>query len=165
MKLLEKLRWLPTESPAPGTADVSANSCVLPMLVGDTPGTSSARSRKLRPFSGRLCDFGLRDRAGDLAARRLEHRRLAGDGDARRRRRRRASDDRQIERRADGQRQRARRVRESLQVDRDLVRSDLQVRETGSGRPDRSTVSRGDVRLGLPRRRPARRARRRLADR
>ena len=28
---------------------------MLPTLVGDTPGTSSARSRKLRPFSGRLC--------------------------------------------------------------------------------------------------------------
>ena len=52
MKLLEKLRWLPTEMPCPGTADVSANSCVLPMLVGDTPGTSRARSRKLRPFIG-----------------------------------------------------------------------------------------------------------------
>ena len=36
----------------PGTADVSGNSCVLAMLVGDTPGTSSARSRKLRPFIG-----------------------------------------------------------------------------------------------------------------
>ena len=54
MKLLEKLRWLPTEMPWPGTADVSANSCVLPTLVGDTPGTSSARSRKLRPFIGRF---------------------------------------------------------------------------------------------------------------
>ena len=36
----------------PGTADVSGNSCVLAMLVGDTPGTSSASSRKLRPFIG-----------------------------------------------------------------------------------------------------------------
>ena len=54
---------------------------MLPTLVGDTPGTSSARSRKLRPLSGRL-DLGLRDRAGDLAARRLEDRGLAGDGDA-----------------------------------------------------------------------------------
>ena len=54
MKLLEKLRWLPTDRPPPGTADVSAKSCVLPTLVGDTPGTSSARSRKLRPFIGRF---------------------------------------------------------------------------------------------------------------
>ena len=52
MKLLEKLRWLPTEMPWPGTADVSAKSWVLAVLVGETPGTSSARSRKLRPFSG-----------------------------------------------------------------------------------------------------------------
>ena len=37
-----------------GTAEVSAKSCVLATLVGDTPGTSSARSRKLRPFIGRL---------------------------------------------------------------------------------------------------------------
>ena len=54
MKLLERLRWLAIEMPWPGTADVSAKSCVLPMLVGETPGMSSARSRKLRPFIGRL---------------------------------------------------------------------------------------------------------------
>ncbi len=52
MKLLERLRWLATDSPLPGTAEVSAKSCVLGMLVGETPGTSSARSRKLRPFIG-----------------------------------------------------------------------------------------------------------------
>ena len=55
MKLLEKLRWLPTEIPWPGTADVSAKSWLLAVLVGDTPGTTRARSRKLRPFSGRFC--------------------------------------------------------------------------------------------------------------
>ena len=55
MKLFEKFRWLPMEIPCPGTADVSANNCVLPVLVGDTPGTSSARSRKFRPFSGTVC--------------------------------------------------------------------------------------------------------------
>ena len=53
-KLLERLRWLLTESPTPGTADVSGNICVAGTLVGETPGTSSAASRKLRPFSGRL---------------------------------------------------------------------------------------------------------------
>ena len=52
MKLLEKLRWLPTEMPWPGTAEVSAKSWLLAVLVGETPGTSSARSRKLRPLSG-----------------------------------------------------------------------------------------------------------------
>src|SRR5205809_792661 len=52
MKLLEKFRWLPTEMPWPGTADVSAKSWLLAVLVGDTPGTSSARSRKLRPLRG-----------------------------------------------------------------------------------------------------------------
>ena len=52
MKLLEKLRWLATDRPLPGTAEVSAKSWVLAMLVGETPGTSSARSRKLRPFMG-----------------------------------------------------------------------------------------------------------------
>ena len=52
MKLLEKLRWLPIDNPPPGTADASANNCVLATLVGDTPGTRSARSRKLRPFIG-----------------------------------------------------------------------------------------------------------------
>src|SRR5262245_59595453 len=54
MKLFEKFRWLPIDRPAPGTADVSGNSCVLATFVGDTPGTSNARSRKFRPFSGRL---------------------------------------------------------------------------------------------------------------
>ena len=54
MKLLERLRWLAIESPCPGTAEVSAKSCVLFVFVGDTPGTSSARSRKLRPFIGRF---------------------------------------------------------------------------------------------------------------
>jgi len=49
-----KFLWLPIESPCPGTADVSANSCVLPTLAGETPGTSNARSRKFRPLSGRL---------------------------------------------------------------------------------------------------------------
>ena len=53
-KLLERLRWLLTESPTPGTADVSGNICVAGTLVGETPGTSSAASRKLRPLSGRL---------------------------------------------------------------------------------------------------------------
>ena len=52
MKLFDRLRWLPTDSPTPGTAEVSAKSCVLLMLGGATPGASSAMSRKLRPFSG-----------------------------------------------------------------------------------------------------------------
>src|SRR5215813_11474702 len=54
MKLLEKLRWLPIEIPWPGTADVSGKSWLLAVLVGETPGISSAISRKLRPFDGRL---------------------------------------------------------------------------------------------------------------
>src|SRR5215469_6495472 len=54
MKLLEKLRWLLTEIPWPGTAEVSAKSCVLAVLVGETPGTSNARSRKLRPSKERF---------------------------------------------------------------------------------------------------------------
>ena len=33
MKLFEKLRWLLTEMPCPGTAEVSANNCVLAVLV------------------------------------------------------------------------------------------------------------------------------------
>ena len=59
MKLFEKLRWLPTERPPPGTAEVSAKSCVLATLVGDTPGASSARSRKLRPLSGVVRTSGI----------------------------------------------------------------------------------------------------------
>ena len=71
-EVVRKVALAATESLTPGTADVSANSCVLPTLVGDTPGTSSARSRKLRPFSGRLRPRPAR-RCRDLAARRLEH--------------------------------------------------------------------------------------------
>ena len=52
-KLFEKFRWLPMEMPWPGAADVSAKSWVLAVLAGETPGTSSARSRKLRAFRGR----------------------------------------------------------------------------------------------------------------
>ena len=84
---------------------------MLPTLVGDTPGTSSARSRKLRPFIGRFLDFRLRDRAGNLAARRLEHGRLAGHGDARVHRAERERHG-QVERGADRERQPARGVRE-----------------------------------------------------
>ena len=54
MKLFDRLRWLPTDRPTPGTAEVSAKSCVLLMLGGATLGASSATSRKLRPLSGRL---------------------------------------------------------------------------------------------------------------
>ena len=53
MKLLEKFRWLPMEIPWPGTAEVSAKSWLDAVLVGDTPGTSRARSSRLRPLSGR----------------------------------------------------------------------------------------------------------------
>ena len=42
------------EMPCPGAAEVSGNSWVLAVLVGETPGTSSARSRKFLPFMGRL---------------------------------------------------------------------------------------------------------------
>ena len=35
MKLFEKFRWLPTEIPCPGTADVSAKSWLLPVFVGE----------------------------------------------------------------------------------------------------------------------------------
>ena len=51
---MERLRWLATDSPTPCTADVSAKSWVLLMLGGATAGASTAMSRKLRPFSGRL---------------------------------------------------------------------------------------------------------------
>ena len=54
MKLFDRLRWLLIDKLIPGTADVSGNSCALPTLVGDTPGTRSASSRKLRPLSGTL---------------------------------------------------------------------------------------------------------------
>ena len=128
MKLLERLRWLPTDRPPPGTAEVSAKSCVLATLVGDTPGTSSARSRKLRPFIGRFrtsaCDtvpaIWLRAASSTVASALTVT--LASSVPTRQRHR-------QLERRADGERQRARRVGESLQPDGDLVAADFQIRE------------------------------------
>jgi hypothetical protein len=55
MKLFDRFRCALTEIPCPGAADVSANNCVLDVLVGETPGTSRARSRKFRPLSGTVC--------------------------------------------------------------------------------------------------------------
>ena len=52
-KLFDRFRWLPTERLTPGTAEVSGKSCVLAIFAGATPGTSSATSRKLRPFIGK----------------------------------------------------------------------------------------------------------------
>ena len=73
MKLLEKLRWLPTEMPWPGTADVSAKSWLAAVLVGETPGISRATSRKLRPFRGRLCTSACGYGPGNLGACGLQH--------------------------------------------------------------------------------------------
>ncbi len=53
MKELARFRWEETEMPVPGTAEVSAKRWLAPVFVRDTPGTSRARSRKFRPFSGR----------------------------------------------------------------------------------------------------------------
>ena len=128
MKLFEKLRWLPIESPGPGTADVSANSCVLPTLVADTPGMSSARSTKFRPFIGRFLisacvtvpAIWLREVSSTISSpvtvtfvSTPPTASVIGRSNA---------DPSQ-------QRQLARRVLEALKVDGDLVRTDLEVRE------------------------------------
>jgi len=83
MKLFEKFRWLPTEMPWPGTAEVSANSWLLAVFVGETPGIRSAKSRKLRPFSGRLLTSDWRHRSCNLAARRFQHCCFTVDDDVR----------------------------------------------------------------------------------
>ncbi len=131
MKLFEKLRWLPIDRPCPGTADVSAKSCVLPMFVGDTPGTSRARSRKLRPFIGRLADLGLRHRARNLAARRLEDGRLADDVDGGRDTGQRKRD-RQLERRPHRHVHGARRLGKARHADRDVVVAHPQIGKSKS---------------------------------
>ena len=51
-KLFDRLRWLPTEMLMPGTADVSGNSCVLAMLVGDTPGTEQREFEEVPAVHG-----------------------------------------------------------------------------------------------------------------
>ena len=111
-----------------GHAEVSANSCVLLVLVGETPGTSSARSRKLRPFIGRFCTSAcgtvpaiwLRAVSsacvvGDDGHRGVEAGDVERDGD--------------VERRAGAQRERARVVLEALQLRPELVRADPQIGE------------------------------------
>ena len=85
MKLLEKLRWLPTEMPWPGTAEVSAKSWLLRGVGGRDAGNQQREIEKIAAVQRQVADLGLRHGAGDLAARRLEHRRLAGDRDVGRR--------------------------------------------------------------------------------
>jgi len=51
-KELERLRCESTERPWPGTAYVSAKSCVAAVFVAETPGARRARSRKLRETKG-----------------------------------------------------------------------------------------------------------------
>ena len=128
MKLLEKLRWLPTEMPLPGTAEVSAKSCVLATLVGETPGTSRREVEEVAAVHGQRIRLRGRHRARDLAAGGLEDGRLPGDGDVLLE----AADlegDRQLEGRAGVQGERAADRLEPLLADDQLVRSDLQERE------------------------------------
>ena len=72
MKLFERLRWLAIERPCPGTAEVSAKSCVLLVLVGETPGNEQREIEEVAAVHRQVLDFRLRHGAGDLAARRFE---------------------------------------------------------------------------------------------
>ena len=73
MKLFERLRWLPTEMPWPGTADVSANSCVLRGVGRRHAGNEQRQIEEVAAVHRQTLHFPLRDRAGDLAARRFQH--------------------------------------------------------------------------------------------
>ena len=73
MKLLEKFRWLPTEIPWPGTAEVSAKSWLDAVLVGETPGNEQREIQEVAAVERQIVDFGLRNGAGDLAARGFQH--------------------------------------------------------------------------------------------
>ena len=149
MKLFEKLRWLPTEMPTPATADVSAKSWVLPTFGGDTPGTSSARSRKLRPFSGRCstsrCEIvpaiwlraASRTITGALTVTFVFNPREP-------------ERDRHLERRADGERHLPRRIDEAREADDDFVRPDLQVGKAEASLNVRGRFA-GEVGVDLPR--------------
>ena len=77
MKLFEKLRWLPTEMP-----DAGHRRRLGEELRAADVGRRHARHEQrqveeVAAVQRQVLDFGLRDRAGDLAARRLEHDRLA----------------------------------------------------------------------------------------
>ena len=104
MKLFEKLRWLPTEMPDARDRRRLGEELRAADVGRRDAGNEQRQVEEVAAVQRQALDFGLRDRAGDLAARRLEHGRLAGDGDARVH----AADrerDRQLERRADGERQ------------------------------------------------------------
>ena len=99
---------------------------MLAVLVGETPGTSRARSRKLRPLRGRLLHLGLRHRAGNLAASCLEHAGFVGNGQLRLRG---ANGERngQLIRRTHGQGQQSGDLREPFRLNPDFVGSDSEV--------------------------------------
>ena len=82
MKLLEKLRWLPTEIPGRAPRMFQRTVECSPILVGETPGTSNARSEGIPAVERNRLNLGLRDGAGDLAARGFEYRRLCRHGHA-----------------------------------------------------------------------------------
>ena len=134
-EIVRRLRWLPTDRPPPGTADVSAKPVGCWRWSAATPGTSSARSRKLRPFTGgsltSACDTCRRSGCVPLQDGRVRadrHVRLhVAD----------LQHHRQLERGSDGHRQLAPGVGKSLHVNGDLVVPDLEIRQ-----PEASVLTR-----------------------
>ena len=128
-KLFERLRWLPTESVMPGTAEVSGNSCVLAMLVGDDARREQREIEEVAAVHRQGRDFGFQNGRGDLAARGFDHRRFRGHGDV-------GLDagegqrERQLKRRACGDGEPPCHVREPGQRDGDLVDADAQIRKS-----------------------------------
>ena len=148
MKLLDRLRWLPTEIPTPGTAEVSGKTCVPPpTLVSETPGTSNARSRKFRPFIGRFLTSAwdtvpaIWVRAASSTVPSPVTVTLVSIDPT-------GKDTVSSYRASDRHRQRAPGVGESLCPEGDLVRTDAQIREAESA--VRVGHDRGDeIRIGL----------------
>ena len=128
MKLFERLRWLPTERPPPGHGGSFGEELGAGDVGRRHAGDEQREIQEVAAVHRQVPDLGLRDGAGDLAARRLEDDRLrvtvtlvSSRADFQRHR--------QLERRADGERQCAGDVGESLQPDRDVVAADFQVRQ------------------------------------
>jgi len=52
LKLFEKFRWLPTEMPCPGTAEVSGEELIAGRIGGGHSGNEQMRGQEIRPFRG-----------------------------------------------------------------------------------------------------------------
>ena len=108
MKLLEKLRWLPTDRSLARHRRCFGKELRAADVGRRDAGHQQRQVEEIAAVQRQALHFGLRDGAGDLTARGFEQRRLRRHGHAGVEGRRPSSAIGNVERRADGQRDRAR---------------------------------------------------------